>query len=165
MAVWVPIRSSVRMGDDRYVVDETGDSVIENANEGTDTVFSAVTYSLGGTHVEHLTLSGTAAINGTGNSLANILTGNSGKNTLMGNGGNDTPGRSWRQRYPARVALAAMSIVLAPAVARIRLVKTYYRRARLTALSIDSQPLSLIFSRPDGDTRLLRLPCTAAPIP
>jgi Ca2+-binding RTX toxin-like protein len=76
-------------GNDTYVVDVTGDSVTENANEGTDTVQSAVTYTLGA-NLENLTLTGTAAINGTGNTLANVLTGNSAANTLTGNAGNDT---------------------------------------------------------------------------
>jgi Ca2+-binding RTX toxin-like protein len=76
-------------GNDTYVVDVTGESVTENANEGTDTVHSAVTYTLGA-NLEHLTLTGTAVINGTGNSLANVLTGNSATNTLTGNAGNDT---------------------------------------------------------------------------
>ncbi len=40
--------------------------------------------------MENLTLTGTAAINGTGNGLDNILIGNSGNNTLSGGAGNDT---------------------------------------------------------------------------
>ncbi|MBF0329931.1 MAG: hypothetical protein HQL10_12295, partial [Nitrospirae bacterium] len=76
-------------GNDIYVVDNTGDVVTENANEGTDTVQSSITYTLGA-NVENLTLTGTAAINGTGNTLDNILTGNSANNTLTGNAGNDT---------------------------------------------------------------------------
>jgi Ca2+-binding RTX toxin-like protein len=77
------------LGNDLYVVDNTGDSVTENTNEGTDTVQSTITYTLGA-NLEHLTLSGTAAINGTGNTLNNVLTGNSAANTLTGNAGNDT---------------------------------------------------------------------------
>jgi Ca2+-binding RTX toxin-like protein len=77
------------LGNDTYVVDVAGESVTENANEGTDTVHSAVTYTLGA-NLEHLTLTGMAVINGTGNTLANILTGNSAANTLTGNAGNDT---------------------------------------------------------------------------
>jgi len=77
------------MGNDTYVVDNTGDSVTENANEGTDTIQSAVTYTLG-TNLENLTLSGTTAINGTGNTLDNLLIGNTAANTLTGNAGNDT---------------------------------------------------------------------------
>jgi len=77
------------MGNDIYVVDTAKDSVTENANEGIDTVQSAITYTLGA-NVENLTLTGTTAINGTGNTLNNVLTGNSAANILTGNAGNDT---------------------------------------------------------------------------
>jgi Ca2+-binding RTX toxin-like protein len=40
--------------------------------------------------VENLTLTGTGALNGTGNSLDNHLIGNSGANSLSGDAGNDT---------------------------------------------------------------------------
>ena len=76
-------------GNDTYIVDNTGDVVTENVNEGTDTVQSSVTYTLGA-NIENLTLTGSMAINGTGNTLANIITGNSANNTLTGNAGNDT---------------------------------------------------------------------------
>jgi Ca2+-binding RTX toxin-like protein len=75
-------------GDDSYVVDNAGDVVVENLNEGIDSVSSAVTYTLSA-NVENLTLTGSAAINGTGNALDNILNGNSGANTLIGGAGND----------------------------------------------------------------------------
>ncbi len=76
-------------GDDTYVVDDAGDAVVENAAEGTDTVQSSVSYALGG-NVENLTLTGSAAINGTGNALDNVLTGNSAGGVLTGGLGNDT---------------------------------------------------------------------------
>ena len=76
-------------GDDTYIVDNTGDVVIENADEGTDLVQSSITYTLG-SDVENLSLTGTASINGTGNELNNIITGNSGSNTLYGLEGSDT---------------------------------------------------------------------------
>jgi Ca2+-binding RTX toxin-like protein len=76
-------------GNDTYVVDNPGDAVTENAGEGTDAVQSAITYTLGA-NVENLTLTGTAAINGTGNALNNTLTGNSGANVLDGGAGADT---------------------------------------------------------------------------
>ena len=76
-------------GNDVYVVNATGDVVTENANEGIDTVRSSVTYALG-TNVENLTLTGTSAINATGNTLDNFLTGNSAANNLAGGTGNDT---------------------------------------------------------------------------
>ena len=76
-------------GNDTYVVDVAGDVVMENVNEGTDTVQGSLTYTLGA-NVENLTLTGTAAINGTGNTLNNTLTGNSAANMLIGGAGDDT---------------------------------------------------------------------------
>src|SRR5262252_4765667 len=34
------------LGDDTYVLNNTGDQVVENANEGIDTVYAFVTYTL-----------------------------------------------------------------------------------------------------------------------
>ncbi len=75
-------------GDDTYIVDNAGDVIIENLNEGTDKVNSSVTYILSA-NVENLTLTGTLAINGTGNDLANTLIGNSAANLLDGGIGAD----------------------------------------------------------------------------
>lgn len=77
------------LGDDIYVVDNAGDVVVEAEDEGIDTVQSSVTHALSA-HVEHLTLTGSSAIGGTGNDLANRIVGNSGANTLIGGLGNDT---------------------------------------------------------------------------
>lgn len=76
------------MGDDTYIIDDTNDFVQENSGEGTDTVLSAVTYTLA-SNFENLTLTGNAAINGTGNTLANTIIGNEADNTLNGGSGND----------------------------------------------------------------------------
>jgi Ca2+-binding RTX toxin-like protein len=75
-------------GNDTYVVDNTGDSVTESSGAGIDTVQSAVPYTLGA-NVENLTLTGTAALNGTGNALANMLQGNDVNNALNGGFGTD----------------------------------------------------------------------------
>jgi Ca2+-binding RTX toxin-like protein len=76
-------------GDDAYVVDNLKDQIIENVSEGTDKVESSISWTLGN-NLENLTLTGNAAINGTGNAQANILSGNSGKNILTGGAGDDT---------------------------------------------------------------------------
>jgi Ca2+-binding RTX toxin-like protein len=78
------------LGDDTYVVDSTTDSITENSGEGNDTVIASVTYSLASIYVETLQLTGTSAINGTGNTLNNSIIGNSAVNTLTGGAGNDT---------------------------------------------------------------------------
>jgi Ca2+-binding RTX toxin-like protein len=77
-------------GNDTYIIG-AGDTVVEGANAGTDTVVSGITHSLG-TNVENLTLVGISATNGTGNALDNVLNGllNLAGNTLTGGAGNDT---------------------------------------------------------------------------
>lgn len=55
----------------------------------TDTIQSSTTFTLPA-GVENLTLTGTTAINGTGNTGDNILTGNRANNILAGGDGNDT---------------------------------------------------------------------------
>nr|WP_199301750.1 hypothetical protein [Sphaerospermopsis sp. FACHB-1194] len=77
------------LGNDYYYVNSTADSITENLNEGTDLVYSTVTYTLTA-NVENLTLQGTTAINGTGNELNNSIIGNAGVNTLTGGTGADT---------------------------------------------------------------------------
>jgi Ca2+-binding RTX toxin-like protein len=58
--------------------------------EGTDTIQSSVTFTIATlTNIENLTLTGTGAINGTGNTANNVITGNSGNNILNGGDGND----------------------------------------------------------------------------
>ncbi|PYF07169.1 Ca2+-binding RTX toxin-like protein [Rhodobacter viridis] len=82
-------------GNDTYIVDAT-DTVSETNIHGldmggTDTVRAGVDYSLAAIDfVEVLVLTGTAAINGTGNAIANRITGTSGANVLDGAAGNDT---------------------------------------------------------------------------
>ena len=76
------------VGNDTYVTDG-GDTIVEASGGGTDLVQSSMSFTLG-LNVEKLTLTGTAAIGGKGNTLANTITGNAAKNTLNGLSGNDT---------------------------------------------------------------------------
>ncbi|WP_374440471.1 S8 family serine peptidase [Stella sp.] len=76
-------------GNDVYIVDSTRDSLSESSNQGTDLVMASVSLTLG-SNLENLTLTGIAAINATGNGLANVLTGNAAANAINGQGGADT---------------------------------------------------------------------------
>jgi len=76
-------------GNDRYIVDHAGDTVTELVDQGYDIVESSVSFSLAGQYAEELRLTGSANVNGTGNSLGNALWGNSGNNLLRGEGGFD----------------------------------------------------------------------------
>lgn len=78
-------------GNDTYIVDSTTDTIKELSGGGTDTVKSSVSYTLAeGSFLNNLTLTGSSAINGTGNGYDNIIRGNAGNNTLRGEGGSDT---------------------------------------------------------------------------
>jgi Ca2+-binding RTX toxin-like protein len=100
-------------GHDTYVVDSIGDDVTELADEGVDTVYSLVAYTLPA-NVDNLVLAGNSlsprapalppgvslpilpanasapGINGTGNDLDNVLIGNARSNVLAGGAGHDT---------------------------------------------------------------------------
>jgi hypothetical protein len=79
-------------GNDWYFVNHAGDRIIEGPDQGaTDRVFAHVSYVLNsGAAVEIISTdnnSGTAAINLTGNELAQVIYGNEGANTINGGGG------------------------------------------------------------------------------
>ena len=77
-------------GDDSYIVDDVGDRVLEtSASGGRDTVYSSVGFNLAYLQIERLFLTGSAAVNAFGNSLANTLVGNGNHNLLDGGGGID----------------------------------------------------------------------------
>ena len=76
------------VGDDLYAIDDAGDSISEAPGEGIDTAYSAVNFSLSA-NVENLTLTGTLALNGTGNALDNLIIGNAAANLLDGGTGAD----------------------------------------------------------------------------
>jgi Ca2+-binding RTX toxin-like protein len=76
------------VGHDTYIVSDSTDYAYENVGEGVDSVQSSVTHTLRA-NIEHLTLTGDAAINGTGNDLVNTIDGNEAANVLQGRGGGD----------------------------------------------------------------------------
>jgi len=77
-------------GDDTYIVDSEDDIIRELVSfSDIDSVQSSVSWILG-INLENLTLAGSSAINGTGNTRENIIIGNSANNTIDGgNGGTD----------------------------------------------------------------------------
>jgi len=79
-------------GDDKYIVNDATDTIIELIGEGIDTVFTSVSYTLAA-ELENIV----AAVSGitiTGNAKDNILDGQQegtpGEGTLVGGAGNDT---------------------------------------------------------------------------
>ncbi len=86
-------------GDDTYVIDSAGDTVDESSPPAgaaalhiptyTDTILASITLTLPD-EIENLTLTGTSALDGSGNGLDNFITGNSAANALNGGTGNDT---------------------------------------------------------------------------
>lgn len=85
-------------GNDTYVIDNAGDQIFEDtaASGGVDTVQSSVisvafaNYGLNTSGLENIVLTGSKALNGTGNDFANAISGNGAANTLIGMAGNDT---------------------------------------------------------------------------
>ncbi|MEF8707535.1 MAG: hypothetical protein V5B38_01060 [Candidatus Accumulibacter propinquus] len=79
-------------GSDLYTVDDAGDVVMETnaaATGGIDTVNALVDHTLGA-NVENLNLIAAGAVNGTGNTLDNLIYAGAGDNVIDGAGGTDT---------------------------------------------------------------------------
>ncbi|MBD3884738.1 hypothetical protein IFO70_23660 [Phormidium tenue FACHB-886] len=86
-------------GNDIYIVDSSDDSVNDSPMTGIETVLASVSWDFRkrspndsfetATGLDNLTLTGNAAINGTGNDLNNTLIGNRANNILNGDAGND----------------------------------------------------------------------------
>jgi serralysin len=81
-------------GNDSYVVDDSSDVVVEEADQGTDTVklaatFADTNYTLG-ENVENAIVLGAGGVALTGNAGANRLTGGDGGDSLDGGDGTDT---------------------------------------------------------------------------
>ena len=75
-------------GNDLYLVDNALDAISEQLNAGHDIVRSTVSYTLAA-NLEDLELSGTQAIDATGNAANNTLRGNTAANRLDGGAGGD----------------------------------------------------------------------------
>lgn len=79
-------------GNDTYYADVSVDVVSETnaitATGGIDRIITTASRTLGA-NIEYLYLTGTAAINGTGNGLSNLIVGNASANAINGGAGND----------------------------------------------------------------------------
>lgn len=86
-------------GNDTYYIDDLLDVVIEQGDEGHDTVYSSVSIDALWDNVEDLILTG-KALNAIGNDRDNLLIGTSAANTLSGLDGNDViDGLGGNDRY------------------------------------------------------------------
>ncbi len=83
-------------GDDFYYAQAT-DTLIENAGEGYDTVFTYDTHYTLPDNVEELWIR--SGVSGTGNAQSNTIFGNQHDNVLNGGSGNDVLSRARRQRH------------------------------------------------------------------
>jgi len=99
-------------GNDSYYVDNVGDKVVETnalAAGGTDTVNTTISYTLP-SNVENLHILAAGAVNGTGNTLGNVIDAGAGNNILDGGAGTDTASYAY--------ASAGVTVSLATTVAQ-----------------------------------------------
>ena len=76
-------------GNDTYIVDNVSDRALEKSGQGIDLVKASISFVLMA-NIEHLTLTGSGSIDGTGNDGGNIITGNGADNVLDGGAGADS---------------------------------------------------------------------------
>lgn len=77
-------------GADVYIIDDIADIALDINSSGVDEVRTSVSYTLlENSFIENLTLTGVENLDGTGNSLNNVLRGNFGNNVLFGAAGLD----------------------------------------------------------------------------
>jgi len=73
-------------GNDTYLVDNLGDTVMEDKDKGSDTVVSTIVFNGAIANVENYTFNTSKAVQFSGNGLDNIINGGSGKDMLDGGG-------------------------------------------------------------------------------
>lgn len=79
-------------GNDTYLF-ASGDTIVEGAGQGTDTVISSIFFDLSvDPDLENLRLDGAGSINASGNAKDNVIIGNSGDNQIGGDQGKDLLG-------------------------------------------------------------------------
>ena len=101
-------------GDDTYLVNASNVVVLENSGEGTDTVRSAISWTLGA-NVNNLTLTDHGDTNAFGNIEDNLIIGNAGNNVLKGFEGDDTlngAGGTDTASYTAATGAVTVSLLI-----------------------------------------------------
>ena len=78
------------LGSDTYVVSATGDTIVELADQGYDSVETTNSSFTLAANLESLRYTGAGNFTGTGNALDNLIFGGAGNDVLIGRGGNDT---------------------------------------------------------------------------
>src|SRR5690606_23448384 len=76
-------------GNDTYIVDDLGDTVVELAGAGNDIVQTSLPSYMLDANVERMTYTGTGEFTGAGNELNNVIVGGSGGDSLYGALGDD----------------------------------------------------------------------------
>jgi Ca2+-binding RTX toxin-like protein len=147
-------------GNDTYYVDNARDSVVEADNEGTDRVFSSVSYALR-PFVENLTLTGTNKTNVNGNALNNTLVGNSRNNVFDGMAGADVmTGGAGSDTFGFTTSLVAGNVDTITdfnvADDKIRLTHTIFNTiAGIGALSADQFTANASGTAQDANDRII----------
>ncbi len=101
-------------GNDTYVTSDAGDTIIEFAGEGTDTVQTTLDVYTLGANLENLTYVGSGYFTGIGNALDNVIIGGANYDTLIGGGGNNRlDGGLGRDTVDYSAAPSSVSINLA----------------------------------------------------
>ena len=122
------------IGNDSYVINAISDVAAENANEGIDTVYAEIDYTLSGNLEQLILREGTAAVNGAGDNGDNVIIGNSAANLIYGNDGADT---STASRVPTRcwgtLATTSSTAVRAATSSSAAPVPTYSSSSPATA--------------------------------
>jgi Ca2+-binding RTX toxin-like protein len=83
------IKHSGGKGDDSYIINSTTTVISESSNQGSDTVYSSVSYTLP-VNVENLRMYGAGVSLAIGNKSNNLIVGNIGDDVINGLEGNDT---------------------------------------------------------------------------
>ncbi len=129
-------------GNDVYYVDEIGDVVAENPDDGIDEIRSLLkSYSIASKfNMENLTYIGSADFAGTGNNLANVITGGAGNDTLTGGAGDTLVGGDGNNTYVLTSAGVTITSTTAGVDTVIEGLSSYTAAANVRAVVLQATP-------------------------